>query len=271
MTKERKKMKLKWQIKLLIIVLILFISIYFVGTMGIFIKEYKIETSKIDKGMHGLKILQFTDIHYGSVNKSKINDLVKKINSAKPDIVIFTGDLIDEKYKISSEEKEWMIKKLTEIKSSLGKYYVAGEEDKNTAISILNLSGFSNLKNQKQLIYNNSKKPIFLFDKNTIKLQNDDEIEMDAFKIVALHDPNDIENIKNYKFDLAISGHTHNGQINIPKIKNLFINGKYYKSYQVVNGSKLYINPGIGTSKFNIRLFNHPTIYLFRILKTSSS
>ena len=70
---------------------------------------------------------------------------------------------------------------------------------------------------------------------------------------------------------MAIAGHTHNGQINIIKIKDLLIKGKYNKSYQKVENTKLYINPGIGTSKINARLFNHPTMYLYRLNKTSAN
>ena len=69
---------------------------------------------------------------------------------------------------------------------------------------------------------------------------------------------------------MAVAGHTHNGQINLPKIKELFISSKYKKSYQKIGNTKLYVNPGIGTSNINIRLFNHPTIFLYRLNKTST-
>lgn len=266
----KKKRKLKWQIKLIITILVLIMLVYLLGTKGIFIKEYKIKTSKIENNMHGLKILQFSDIHFGSSsNRKTISKLVKKINDAKPDVVIFTGDLIDENYKITTEEKDWLIKKLKEINEELGKYYVIGEEDFEQTTSILNLAGFYNLDNKEQLIYNNTKTPIVITGKNAIKDLDENEQEQDKFKIIALHNPDDIDKFKDY-FDIALAGHTHNGQINIPKIKNLFINGKYYKNYQMVENTKLFINPGIGTSKINIRMFNHPTIYLFRLYKSTN-
>lgn len=60
----KKKRHLKWQIKMIIIIIAIALLIYFIGTKGVFIKEHKLETSKIDDGMHGLKIVQFSDVHF---------------------------------------------------------------------------------------------------------------------------------------------------------------------------------------------------------------
>ena len=66
-------------------------------------------------------------------------------------------------------------------------------------------------------------------------------------------------------FDVVLSGHTLLGQVNIPKLNEYLIKGKYKKNYQTVNKTKVFVNPGIGTKNINIRLFNHPTIYLYRL------
>lgn len=268
---KRKKIKLRWQIKLLILVIGIILYSFFVGTKGIFVKEYKITTNKIESGMHGLKILQFSDLHYGSsVNDKMVKELIIKINETKPDVVIFTGDLIDERHKLTPNEKEFITKSLNNINAELGKYYITGEEDFDDATSILNLSGFVNLNTSEQLVYLKSSSPIVLLGKDSMENYFELNKENTFFKILAIHNPNDIDAYKDYDIDLAVSGHTHGGGINIPKIKELLIDGEYTKNYQKVNKAKLFINPGIGTSKVNVRLFNHPTIYLYRINKTSS-
>ncbi len=267
---KKKRIKLRWQIKLLIIIILIITYSFTLATKGIFIKEFKVESSKIDDSMHGLKILQFSDLHYGStVNIKTVSSLTKKINQTKPDVVIFTGDLIDENYKLEEKEKQKIIKELGNINAELGKYYVTGEEDFEEAVSILNLSGFENLNNNAQLIYNDSWQPILLIGKNAVKSFFESGQAIPPFKVLALHDPDDINEFKDYDFDLAMSGHTHNGQINIPKIKDLLIDSEYKNNYQKVNKTKLFVNPGIGTSKIKIRLFNHPTIYLYRLNKTA--
>lgn len=264
-TNPKKKRHLKWQIKFSITIIFIIVFTYIIGTKGLFIKEYTIKTDKIEYSMNGLKIMQFSDIHFNSnTNKNKIKNLVKNINKTKPDIVIFSGDLIDKEYNISEDEKSFLKKELLKITAELGKYYVTGEDDTELNIQILNSASFINLDNSKELVYKNSKIPIMLIGKNIcadeIKNENNN-----ILKILLLHNPNDFNKFKDSNIDITLCGHTHNGTINIPKIKELFIDGKYYKTYQKVNNTRLYINPGIGTGKINIRIFNHPTINLYRI------
>ena len=267
---KKKKRKLRWQIKLILVIILFLIYIFFIGTKGVFIEEFTIKTNKISKETSGLKIVQISDIHYGStIDIKALKKIVKKINLTKPDIVIFTGDLIDEDYELPNEEKQLIIKNLKKINSELGNYFILGEEDNKETINILNLSNFTYLSEKEQLIYSKSSTPILLIDKENIKTYIKENKESNIFKILALHNPNDINNLKSLDIDMAISGHTHDGQISIPKLKELFIKGKYINDYQKVNNTKLYINPGIGTSIINARLFNHPTIYLYRINKAS--
>lgn len=268
---KRKKRKLKWQVKLILYLILFILYCFFIGTKGIYIKEFKIETNKITAKENGLKILQFSDLHYGSsVNEKDLKKLVEKINMAKADIIIFTGDLIDEDYELEEKEKEYIIKQLTKMNAALGKYYITGEEDTKKAEEILNGSNFVNINSSEQIIYLSNNSPLLLSGKNNTKDYFENNELVPDLKILAIHNPDDIDKLKDYNFDIALSGHTHNGQINIPKIKNMLIKSKYQKNYQKVKNTKLYINPGIGTSKINVRLFNHPTIYLYRINKASN-
>ena len=268
---KKKKRKLKWQVKIILYLILFIFYCFFIGTKGIYIKEFKIETNKITEKENGIKILQFSDLHYGStINLRNLKNITKKINETKPDIIIFTGDLIDEDYELKKEEKEKIIKELAKTNASLGKYYITGEEDEKKAEEILNVSGFININTNEQIIYLNNNSPLLLLGKtNSKKYFENNEIIPD-FKILAIHNPSDIDKLKNYNFDIALAGHTHNGQVNIPKIKDMLTKSKYSKNYQKVKNTKLYINPGIGTSKINVRLFNHPTIYLYRINKASN-
>lgn len=269
---KKKKRKLRWQVKLFIIILIIIIYAFIIGPKGIFVKEYKITTSKISTAMDGLKILHISDLHYGStMNKNDVKKIVTKANETKPDIVVFSGDLINEKYEITESEKEFLKKELSKINAELGKYYVVGEEDFEDATSILNLSGFINLDNNPQSVYGSDNKPILLIDKNGSKTYFENNDNVPSFKILVIHNPDDFDEVKEHNFDMALAGHTHNGQVNIIKIKDLIIKSKYNKSYQKVGNTKLFINPGMGTSKINIRLFNHPTMYLYRINKASTN
>lgn len=267
----KKKRKLKWQVKLVLYLIFFILYCFFIGTKGIYIKEFKIETNKITSQENGLKILHFSDLHYGSsVNYNDLKKLVKKINLTKADIIIFTGDLIDKDYKLNKEEKDIIIKELTKMNASLGKYYITGEEDTKKTEEILNSANFINTNSSEQIIHLSNNSPLLILGKNSAKKYFENNELVPDFKILTIHNPDDIDKLKDYNFDIALSGHTHNGQVNIPKIKNMLISSKYKKNYQKVKNTKLYVNPGIGTKKINIRLFNHPTIYLYRINKTSN-
>lgn len=267
--KKRKKLKFKFKFIIIITLIILYAS--FIGTKGIFIKDIIIKSNKINDDLNGVKILQFSDLHFGSrIKKNEVESLVEKINISKPDIVIFTGDLISKDYDIKEEEIKFLKKQLSLIKAEYGKYYVLGEEDFDEASSLLNEADFSNLKYSEQTIYFN-KSSILIIGKETIENYFKNSNQTPNYKILAIHNPDDFDNLKDYDFDLAIAGHTHNGQINIPKFKNLLIDSKYKETYQKINNTEFYINPGIGNNKIKARLFNHPTIYLYRLKNTSNN
>ena len=121
----KKKLKLKWKIILTVILIItfLFLTMRFIGTKGIIIREYKV-TSKIPKSLYGIKIVHFTDLHYGmGVDDNKLKKLVNLINETKPDIVFFTGDLLDNKTKLTEDIEKILVNNLSKIKSTYGNYY----------------------------------------------------------------------------------------------------------------------------------------------------
>ena len=270
--KEEKKVKrkLKWQIKFILLLVIVAVYPFLIGTKGIFVKEYKITTNKISQNANGLKILQFSDLNYKSgLTDSMLNNLIIKINETKPDIVIFTGDLIYKDYDLKNDDVIKLKNNLKKIKAEFGKYYVLGEQDDNTTSEILNSSDFVNLNDNVQYIYPKSNVAIALISKETCTsffTENKDNI---PYNFLVLHNPDDINDFKDNKIDVAIAGHTLNGMLNIPKIKDLLIKSEYKKDFQKVNDIDLYINPGIGERKIKARLFNHPTLYLYRINKAS--
>lgn len=268
---KKKKRKLKWYIKLIIYILIIIIYARFIEPSFIFTKEYKITSKNISKENHGLTILQFSDLHFkNTISENYLKKLIRKINENKPDIVIFTGDLIDENYVITNEDKKLLIKYMTKINPNIDKYYILGEEDYENSTYILDNAEFINMNNEEQIVHVNDNVPIVLISKKSHKKYLETNKNNNLFTLLALHNPDDIKKTEDFNYDFIIAGHTHNGNINIPKLKELYVNSSYLKSKQKVNNTYLYINSGIGTSKINMRLFNYPTINLYRIQKASN-
>lgn len=256
-----------WKIIKIISIIILSIVLLIVyarfkATTGLKINEYKITNNKIPENFHGIKLIQISDIHFG--NTTNINELkyiVKEINKTKPDILVLTGDLLDKK--ITENEKKEIIDTLKEIKVTIDKYAIKGDKDYDETLwnEIIEQSNFININN----------KEIFIHNKNNskIRITNIDTNNEDIYSIYILHEPDKIDNTQN-KFDLILAGHSLNGQINIPLIKQLLLPKnakKYYKEHYTVNNTDIYISSGIGTTKFKYRLFNKPSINLYRLTK----
>lgn len=264
--KETQEQKVfKWKKFFLIILSIIFclflIIIYcrFKATIGLKVYEYKVTDSSLPDSFHGVKVVQFSDLYYGNtVDINYLSEIVSSINKLKPDIVVFTGDLIS--INIDDETKNKIIESLGSINSSIGKYAIKGDSDNDLFDGIINSSGFINLTNTSVNAFYKGDIPI--------NISNQD-IQSDLFNILLIHEPDSIDSFEN-KFNLVLSGHSLNGQINIPIIKKLFLkNGskKYYNGYYDINGSPLYVSNGIGTTNFKYRLFNKPSVSLYRLTK----
>ncbi len=270
----------------LIIFLLITITIIYArygGTSGLITKEYKIESSLIGEDFDGLKVVHFSDLHYLRVtNNDKLKEIVDEINLIKPDIVFFTGDLIDKDFTLTDKDKDDLINGLSSIKAKYGKYAVLGNHDyvKNIEIfkDIYSNSNFNLLQNSYDIIYSSNNDKLFIggvdnysyneADINKVMEYFNDNSDI-SYKIILVHEPDYIDNILiNYNVNLVLAGHSHNGQINIPYIKNFFLpygSRKYYENYYKVNDTDLYISSGIGESSVNFRLFNKPSINFYRI------
>lgn len=275
-----KKKKILLYISLLIIILILFmLYARFIGTKGIIVKEYKIETT-IPDNFDGLKIVHISDIHYGGTFKEKeLKKLVKNVNLINPDIIVITGDIF-EKDIFDDNANNILTANLKEMNAKLGKYAITGNHDlnHNEFNDILNNSNFINIDNTYELIYYNDQEPIIIagisssYDNIAIetKLNNYKKyIEKNdiKYKILLLHEPDIIENITD-NFNLILAGHSHNGQIKLPLIGPLLLkegSKRYYKEHYTINNQELYISSGLGTSTLPLRFQNHPSINFYRI------
>lgn len=283
--RSKQKRIVLFLLKVIMILFILSVSFYlfnqYISTKMIIVKEERIINQKIPTSFDGLKIVQFSDLHYGStIFIDEVKDLVGLINLRKPNIVVFTGDLVDEKYNLSSEEQENLISALSNIHADIGKYAISGEDDGESFMTIFNQSDFIILNNDYDLVYNDSNNPILVVGISS-SLQglsdidkafgyfNSEAYDSNIYTITLLHEPDLIDEINNrYKSDLFLAGHSHNNSINYPwggspyKIEGAL---KYNTEYYEIDGSQLYISSGIGTDGYGIRLLCFPSINFFRL------
>lgn len=281
MKKEENK---KHILRIIIIVAVFLIAIVvlysrFIGTTGLIVKEYPIRTNELNEDYDGLKIIHFSDLHYKStIDINYVKKLVKKINELKPDIVVFTGDLVESNVTLDDKEVKNLTKELDRINPTIETLAVIGNHDYdhdywNQIVPNLN---WKVLDNTYEYVYSNSTTPILFvgFDDlregtpdyaNAFSYLNTDS--NDRYTIVLAHEPDQIDEIKDYNFDLYLSGHSHLGQIRVPLVGAIYTpvgSKKYYDEHYYVNDADLYISGGIGTSLLKLRLFNRPSINLYR-------
>jgi len=270
-------------ITIIIVAIITIILLYarFIGTSGLKINEYKITNPNITNEYHGLKVVHITDIHYSTtIKEKKLKYLVEQINFINPDIVVLTGDLLDETVEYNKDE---IINNLKEIKAKLGKYAISGNHDYpiENYNSIIEESGFTNLDNTYELIYNNTNQPIIISgissnlmdttDLNTKTKKFNEYISTNGkpiYSILLIHEPDYIDNLDLNNYDLVLAGHSHNGQINIPLLKKLYLpvgSDKYIDGHYNIDNTDIFVSNGIGTSGVKFRLFSKPSFNFYRI------
>ncbi len=263
--------------------------------------RYKLYTDTVsikdlNGGLEGLKIVQISDIHSGSFTyKEPIKNAIKMINDQKPDIVFFTGDLVNS---IASEMDPY-IDIFDKIESKYGIYSILGNHDygdyyrwESKEAKVANMDrletihkelGWELLRNEnRQLDINGAKLGIIgvenISGKMHFSVYGDMKQatlncpECDA-KILLSHDPShwDKEVTLDYKdIDLTLSGHTHGMQfgIEIPGFIKLspiqFVYKKWAGLYKEGN-QYLYVNRGLGFLGYPGRVGILPEITLLEL------
>lgn len=270
----------------ILVVFIIIVLLYsrYIGVTGLNTNEFSIKYSKLSDDFYGLKIVHISDILYGkTTDKKKLETLTEKVNLTKPDIIVITGDILNEYVKLNKSDIDDIISSLSKMNASIGKYVIKGNNDKNDKWNeIISKSSFTDLNNNFDLIYTNKNDSILIsgissniLDKTKItdKLKTTlDAIENSKpnYTILLMHEPDYIDQIDTKKFNLILAGHGLGNSINVPYIRNLFYKkdaSKYNQSYYKIKNTDFYISNGIGTSNTSFRLFNHPSFNLYRLIK----
>jgi uncharacterized protein len=180
-------------------------------------KTYQITIPKQVDGKQSLKIIMASDMHFGDLSGNRqANKLVRYINSQKPDLVLFPGDIIDDDITPFLEEGIPDILKQIEapVYASLGNH----DRDDVDLVKIFNNSGMRVLDDEVL----NLPEGIVLVGRKDRGYQDVVRAELstlmkqvDVKKPVFLleHQPYDLDIAEKNGVDLILSGHTHRGQV----------------------------------------------------------
>ncbi len=275
-----------------------FASILYGVTRGKFnyrIMRERIRFDHLPKSFKGLKIVQISDMHLGSFNKKfdQIAKAVELINEQEPDLILFTGDLVNN----FAEETDGWAPVLDKMKAKIGKYSVLGNHDygdysewKSAAEKEKNLEaikkfhkkmGFRLLLNESETFGINGEEIALVGVENWGKPpfpQHGDlkkacaNTNQQPFRILMSHDPShwDAEVLTSTTIDLTFAGHTHGMQFGIERagIKWSPIQYKYprWGGLYREGDQYLYVNRGFGYIGFPGRIGMPPEITVVELV-----
>jgi predicted MPP superfamily phosphohydrolase len=246
------------------------------GAFDYRIKKVKLKLSNLPKSFEGLKIVQISDIHTGSFTSTEhLEKAVQLILKQKPDIIFFTGDIVNDK----ASELDGFAETFKKITAPLGVFSTLGNHDygdyvqwENAESKQENLNkickahkeyGWKLLNNEHHILEKAGEKIAILGVENWggnlrfPKYGKIDEAYLGTenipIKLLLSHDPShwDGQINKSYQdIDVMFSGHTHGMQfgIEIPGFKwspSQYFYKQWAGLYQKGN-QYLYVNRGLG-------------------------
>jgi uncharacterized protein len=245
------------------------------------ITRQEIRHPLIPAGFHNKKIIQFSDTHLGfQYNLNQFKKLVDIINAEQPDMILFTGDLMDE----PNMYKE--INNLTGIiknlHAPLGKYCIYGNHDHGgygTEIyrNIMEAAGFTVLLNNASFTKLADGSRIFIAGIDDVMLGKPDlsaalkNVPENQFCILLAHEPDFAQTALQYPIHWQLSGHSHGGQVKLPFMGALILPPFaeiYQEGLYTIGGDNeliLYVNRGIGTTGLPFRFFSKPELTVFTL------
>ena len=238
------------------------------------VRRVTVKLPNLPKSFDGLRIGQLSDIHSGSFwNKTAVKGGVEMFLNEKPDVIFFTGDLVNNE---SSEVKEYM-DVFDKLRAPLGVFSITGNHDygdykswntkEEKKLNFADLVqahknlGFDLLLNENRFLEQGGEKLAIIGVENWgTKFSKHGELdkayqgtEEAAVKILLSHDPThwDAQVRPNYAdIDLMLAGHTHGTQFGInignytwTPVQHVY---KQWGGLYQEDDQYLYVNRGFG-------------------------
>lgn len=258
------------------------------------VNEVEVSSERLPEGFDGLRIVHFSDLHIGTLvhPEREMKRLVRTIDALRPDLVVFTGDLVNIRY---TELDSAAMRILSQLRAPLGVVSNIGNHDtgvyvKDTLALPVEVNTDSLVARQRRMGWRlpDNETEYLVRGGDTITLsgisfdpafrreRHDRNVGMNIgatyegvsrtpYNITLSHLPQLWDRIRELGYgDLTLSGHVHAMQIKARIGKWRFSPARlFYKRWSGrydEEGSTLYINDGIGYVGFPMRLGAYPEI-----------
>lgn len=252
------------------------------GNTAVTVSRYDISSEKIPPGFDGFCIVQISDLH-NSKNSVKTESLISKAASAKPDIILLTGDMIDSYFPDVSAAMS-VIKRLNEIAPV---YYIIGNHEARTGqtgtlLRQMHELGISILNDSYAIIRAGDDEIAILgiTDPRSVNIDGDADnasIVSESlsslgydygngmYTILLAHRPELIKSYATFGVDLVFTGHAHGGLVRLPFIGGLYAPHQglfpdYTVGIYTVADTSMIVNKGVGNSGYSFRINDNPEL-----------
>ncbi len=263
------------------------------GRLRYTIRHVDVPVANLPKELDGLRIAQLSDIHIGAyMTPTEIARAVGMANELQPDLAVVTGDFVS----TVGDPLDACITELSRLQAPLGVWgcngnheIYAGVEDE--AERLFRDKGMRLLRAQNAVIQHNGASLNLL----GVDYQRDHMVEgerpgpmlqeieslvrRDMPNLLLSHNPNSFYRAAQLGIELSLAGHTHGGQVKVEIVDHSvnparlitpFIAGLYRLPMSNGNGiplhkASLYVNRGLGTIGFPVRLGVPPEISLLTL------
>lgn len=227
--------------------------------------------SKIDN----LRIVMVSDLHVGLlIDKEILNNYVDRIMEQKPDLILLVGDIID--YDLKSVVNQNMQEEFKRLKAPYGVYGSTGnheyiqlseEENYNKIDWLSERSGITMLRDS--VVMPDS--AFYIVGREDDKCpcrkslsQITEHIDKDYLVIVLNHEPNNLQEEIDNGVDLALYGHTHNGQV-FPWNFAVALNYELSYGYKKKDDTHIYVSSGLGLAGPQYRIGTKSEIVVLNV------
>lgn len=262
-TRQRKK---KWLLRALFAVAVVLLGdAFFLEPNWIEVTHHQVR-APLDTP---LRIAHLTDVHVRSLGYRE-RRLLNLLADEKPDVIVITGDFIAAGRHFDERAAEL----LSRIHAPLGVWMVRGNWENSFPEAReyrLFHSGATLLQNRSVEIRPN----VWLVGVDEMTIGHPDlgaaltGVPPSAYKIALFHAPLFFEQSAG-RYDLALAGHTHGGQIRVPFLRPLILPpgiGTYYEGWFEKNGSRMYVSRGIGVTYIPARFDCRPELAIITLSK----
>lgn len=259
--------------KIMIGILLLLAFTYF-SNNAVELSPHTVYSDKWPKALDGYKIVHLADLQSKSYGQGQKN-LLKLIENQNPDLIVFTGDLIDRRH----YAKEPALELMKGCKDIAPTAYVTGNHEiwhgsADTLKDELDALGILVLDNKSVTITENNATFMLagIADRADFMGQQDYETALkmlrttdSQYQILLSHRPEQLPTYAETGFDLTFSGHSHGGQIRLPFVGGIIapdqgVFPEFDGGLYSINKSTMIVSRGLGNSIFPFRIFNRPDI-----------